>query len=240
MKSMNSLALNRAVMSRAVWEVILNGAAQTAYHKQFLLDMMLRQNELREKADYNTGSIGPSSAWCTYAIAKYFNPDNIAEVGTFIGCSTMAMAYGVFIAERQDPLSKQKTILTCDISNEIPLHSNSYGVHIEQFPRQSAAQMFTSMHQRNIHADLMNIDGRLNAQEMELLGKVIHERTVFVLDDFEGLEKGVSNAFALMSVLKNYTIVYPPERELLSKHGFTDQCFTAMLLPLPIIQLTNQ
>lgn len=237
---MNNLNLNRATMSRTVWEVILNDASETNNVRNFFLDTMYRQNELRDRADYNTGSIGPANAWCTYAVAKYFNPNTIAEVGTFIGCSTQALAYGMFLGGRKDTVASQKLILTCDLSNDIPLNDKPYSIHLEQFPKQSSVDMFQSMHERNIYADLMNIDGRLGSDDLTLIQKVVHERTVFILDDFEGLEKGVANAFALMSILKNYGLVYPPDRELLSKHGFTDYCNTALLIPLSIVQLTNQ
>lgn len=237
---MNNLSLNRATMSRAVWEVILNDASETANVRNFFLDMMHRQNDLRDRADYNTGSIGPANAWCTYAVAKYFNPNTIAEVGTFIGCSTQALAYGMFVGSKKDTVASQKMILTCDLSNDIPLNHNPYSIHLEQFPKKSSVDMFQSMHEQNIYADLMNIDGRLGPDDLALIQKVIHERTVFILDDFEGLEKGVANAFALMSILKNYGLVYPPDRDILSKHGFTDYCNTALLIPLSIVQLTNQ
>ena len=227
-------------MSRTVWEVILNDASETNNVRNFFLDTMHRQNDLRDRADYNTGSIGPANAWCTFAVAKYFNPNTIAEVGTFIGCSTQALAYGMFLGGRKDTVASQKLILTCDLSNDIPLNDKPYSIHLEQFPKQSSVDMFQSMHERNIYADLMNIDGRLGSDDLTLIQKVTHERTVFILDDFEGLEKGVANAFALMSILKNYGLVYPPDRELLSKHGFTDYCNTALLIPLSIVQLTNQ
>lgn len=237
---MNNLNLNRATMSRAVWEVILNDASETNNVRNFFLDMMHRQNDLRDRADYNTGSIGPANAWCTYAVAKYFNPNNVAEVGTFIGCSTQALAYGMLLGSKKDTVESQRLILTCDLSNDIPLNDKPYGIHIEQFPKKTSLEMFEYMHDRNIYADLINIDGRLSLEDLAIIDKVVHERTVFILDDFEGLEKGVANAFSLMSVLKNYGLVYPPDKEILSKHGFTDYCNTALLIPLSIVQLTNQ
>ena len=227
-------------MSRAVWETILNSASETANVKTYFLDRVYRQNEYRDRADYNTGSIGPANAWCTYAVAKYFNPDTVAEVGTFIGCSTTALQYGMYMGAKKDTVASQKLILTCDSSNDIPLEPNPYSVLMEQFPKQTSEEMFRSMYERNIHADLINLDGRIGAEDLRLIQRVSHERTVFILDDFEGLEKGVANAFALMSVLKNYGLVYPPDRDILSKHGFTDYCNTALLIPLSIVQLTNQ
>lgn len=238
---MNNLSLNRATMSRAVWEVILNDASETNNVKNFFMDTMHRHNGLRDRADYNTGSIGPANAWCTYAVAKYFNPDTVAEVGTFIGTSTSALAYGMFMGAKKDTVSAQKLILTCDSSNDIPLELNPYSVVVEQFPKKTSLEMFQSMHERNIYADLMNIDGRLSLEDFAIIDKVIHERTVFVLDDFEGIEKGVINAANLMGLnLRQYGLVYPPEQELLSKHGFTVRCTTALLIPMNIVQLTNQ
>ena len=112
---------------------------------------------------------------------------------------------------------------------------------VEQFPKKTSLEMFESMHDRNIYADLINIDGRLSLEDLAIIDKVTHERTVFVLDDFEGIEKGVINAANLMGLnLRQYGLVYPPEQELLTKHGFTDRCNTALLIPMTIVQLTNQ
>ncbi len=239
---MNNLCLNRARISRAVWETILDHAEQHHPFKDFLKQQMSKQDELRSDADYNTGSIPSSAAWLNFAIAKYFDPDVIAEVGTFIGKSTISLAIGMNVAGKGQQVKPQKEIHTCDMSNKIILPQLHFDVHVNQYPMQSSVQMFQTMDEKNIHADIINVDGRLGADDFEILPKVIKEDTVFLIDDFEGTEKGVANVFNLMMqpCMKGHALVYPPERELLLKHGFTEQCFTAMLVPLKIVQFTNQ
>jgi len=239
---MTPININRHRLSRLVWDSLLDHASHYDTHKTFLRDTMIRHEDLREHADYNTGSIPFSSAWCNFAITNYFNPDVIAEVGTFIGKSTMSLAYGMFRASQRDVVTTQKVIYTCDMSNDIDIGNKAWQVHIEQYKKKSSVEMFSDMNTKNVHADMVNIDGRLGASDFEVLFNVITERTIFLLDDFEGTEKGVANAFNLLQYqnLRTYTLIYPPERDILTKHGLVEPCFTAMLVPLSIIQFNNQ
>jgi predicted O-methyltransferase YrrM len=239
---MNPLCLNRARISRSVWETILDHAEQHNQLKDFLKQQLAQQDELRIDADYNTGSIPSSAAWLNFAIAKYFDPNVVAEVVTFIGKSTISLAYGMHWARKGEQVRTQKEIHTCDMSNNIILPSMPWSVLIEQYPKQSSVQMFQTMDEKNIHADIINIDGRLSVEDFDMLPKVIKEDTIILVDDFEGVEKGVANVFNLMMqpCMKGHSLVYPPERELLLNYGFTEQCFTAMLVPLKIVQFTNQ
>jgi len=239
---MTPININRYRLSRLVWDSLLDHASQYDGHKTFLRDTMIRNEDLREHADYNTGSIPFSSAWCNFAITNYFNPDVIAEVGTFIGKSTMSLAYGMFRASQRDVVSKQKTIYTCDMSNDIDIGSAQWQVRIEQYKKKSSAEMFSDMRIKNVHADMVNIDGRLGVEDFDVLFDVVTERTIYLLDDFEGTEKGVANAFNLFTQpsMRKHTLVYPPERDLLAKHGLVEPCFTAMIVPASLIEFHNQ
>jgi hypothetical protein len=79
--------------------------------------------------------------------------------------------------------------------------------------------------------DLFYIDGRLAADDLQLIKKLMHDRTVFVADDFVGIEKGVANAMNLLAGLGApfYTLIYP---RLMRK--------TAMLVPNTLLQFTAQ
>ncbi len=239
---MTPININRHKFSRLVWDGLLENASLYDGHKSFLRDAMIRHEELREDADYNTGSIPFSSGWCNFAIANYFNPDVIAEVGTFIGKSTISLAYGMFRASQRDVITTQKTIYTCDMSNDIDIGKTAWQINIEQYPKKNSFEMFSDMHEKNVHADIINLDGRLGPTDFEVLFNVATESTIFLLDDFEGVEKGVANAFNLLQHpnLRVYTLIYPPERDILMKYGLIEPCFTAMLIPLPIIQFNNQ
>ena len=43
----------------------------------------------------------------------------------------------------------------------------------------------------------MFIDGRISQEDCSLLGQVISQQCIFVLDDFEGVEKGVATRLFL-------------------------------------------
>ena len=238
---MTPININRYRLSRVVWDSLLDHASQYDSHKTFLRDTMIRHEDLREHADYNTGSIPFSSAWCNFAITNYFNPDVIAEVGTFIGKSTMSLAYGMFRASQRDIVSTQKAIYTCDMSNDIDIGGKAWQINIEQYKKKSSAEMFCDMRTKNIHADIINIDGRLGAEDFDVVFDVVTERTIFLLDDFEGTEKGVANAFNLFTQpsMRKHTLIYPPERDLLTKHGLSEPCFTAMIVPTLLIEFHN-
>jgi hypothetical protein len=68
---------------------------------------------------------------------------------------------------------------------------------------------------------------RLSQQDVEPLNKIIHEKTVFVMDDFEGVEKGVVNAMMLESVGR--VLIYPREGRK-----------TAISIPLTVLQIVPQ
>jgi len=71
------------------------------------------------------------------------------------------------------------------------------------------------------------LDGRLSQPDFEPLGKIVTDQTVFVLDDFEGVEKGVANAMVLENARR--VLIYPREGRK-----------TAVSFPLPLLQFVPQ
>jgi hypothetical protein len=67
----------------------------------------------------------------------------------------------------------------------------------------------------------------LSQSDAEPLSKIVHDKTVFVLDDFEGIEKGVTNAMMLEAPSR--VLIYPREGRK-----------TAVSLPIGVIQLVPQ
>jgi predicted O-methyltransferase YrrM len=225
---MNKFNLNRARFSRLVWETLLDKVA--SHERGDLFAAAEKANALRKLAFYNTGSISDASVFCTYAITKYFQPKHVAEVGTFIGRSTLALAYGM----------QNGRISTCDHSNDFRLLSSDlHSVSVEQFPRTSAEMMFKTLHEK---VDMVYLDGRLSGSDLSALIPIIKSDTIFALDDFEGIEKGVANTSALFmqDSLARYRLIYPPENSLLQKYGLHDGCTIALLLPPESIEWTNQ
>jgi len=191
---MSPIVIGRKRLSNFVWGII----DEKAGHIQENLHVLIaQQNELREKADYKTGSIGIEDVVEVYKATKAFNPKIIAEVGTFIGTSTLTMMIA----------AKDATIYTCDMSNDIDLGQPN----IIQYPKKTSHEMFADMAEKGLKVDLVYLDGRLTQADVEPLNKIVHEGTVFLMDDFEGVEKGVANAMFLES--PNRVLIYPRERK---------------------------
>jgi hypothetical protein len=81
--------------------------------------------------------------------------------------------------------------------------------------------------EENPSIDLIYLDGRLSQPDIEPLSKIVCEKTVFVLDDFEGIEKGVANA--LMLEHPSRVLIYPRADNK-----------TAVSMPVGLIQLVPQ
>jgi len=208
---MNPLKLNRMTLSPAIWQAIAPNGIRTHYDP-------MDSTPLIDQADYKTGTISPTDADELRTIAEYFKPAVIAEVGTYIGRSTRALAAGM----------KKGQIYTCDMSNNINI-GDTYGVWIEQFPKQTSTQMFLKLREREIKPDLFYIDGRLGDDDPGLMEQ-LNPDAVIVLDDFEGVEKGTFNAAVLLTTeFTQSLLVYP-------RVGGK----TALLVPYKMLQLVAQ
>ena len=213
---MNPITIDRAMLSEMVWRRLRSDSPRR------ISEWFAEADELREQADYNTGSLDRGDVADLQEIVSHFEPVTVAEVGTFIGRSTAAMA---------TVMRDGGMIHTCDVSNDIKLPVLSNTVGVCQYPKQTSTQMFQSLVGSGTRVDLFYIDGRLAADDLPLIKKLMHDRTVFVLDDFVGVEKGVANAMNLLAGLGApfYTLIYP---RLMRK--------TAMLVPNTLLQFTAQ
>ena len=230
---MEQIRINRFNLSRLVWTDILTLTGAT--DREVIAEPFEYLEVNRKRAAYNTGSISYTNAWCLYSLTRYFKPRVVAEVGTFIGKSTMAMAEAMQAALVENPI-----IYTCDSSNDISLESK-IDIDLVQYPMLTSTDMFTDMVAKQIKADLFFIDGRFSAEDIELLGQVAHETSVFVFDDFEGVEKGVINALNMSNLFANgYTLVYPPDTALLLDAYLMGPCNLAMIVPYSLVRFVNQ
>ena len=209
---MNKLAIPRRVFSETVWSVIMLKETPTWTGVKV-------RDDLRSSADYNTGTISTAASWELYKIAYYFKPKVIAEVGTFIGTSTWSLAEGMGSGE----------IHTCDAANDIVLEKHP-SVNIVQYRKRTSTEMFYTLSNRGTRVDMVYLDGRLVEGDHTLLSTIIKPETIFVLDDAEGIEKGIINAANLMNTLSNtHHLVYPTRNSL-----------TAMILPKAMVEFTAQ
>lgn len=215
---MKDLLISRADFSPFFWELI--GTTDKPLPRS--LDAL---EGLRTKADYNTGSLSYLDCVDVHALASYFKPTSVAEVGTFIGRSTHSLAAGMDEGE----------IWTCDSSNALNLpEPENQSVKIKQFRKTNSTDMFAKAMTLGFRFDLFYIDGRLTERDVELMSECIaFDGSVIVLDDFEGVEKGVANSSILLNWsarnAKNYTLIYPqPGRK------------TAVLVPFNRIRFVPQ
>ena len=211
---MNTLRFNRRQISGLFWKC-LTGTNDIPLPPDSHFD------QLRQSADYNTGSLTRDDMVDLISIASYFKPKILAEVGTFIGRSTYALAVGS---------GSDAQIYTCDASNDIPLPElPTRSATVIRNPRSSSVEMFNRMLADGMakQVDLFFIDGRLTEADLILINQLSHERTVLVLDDFEGIEKGVDNAMLLGN--QSHLLIYP-----------RTEGKTALLVPVKLLQLTAQ
>ena len=212
---MKDFQISRANFSHFFWDTVGSGSLITRDIEETLED-------LRKEADYNTGSLSDEDVYDLTAIVRYFKPTSVAEVGTFIGRSTHAIAQSMDSGQ----------IWTCDFSNDLKLPPPTNGaVSIRQFPKTGSTDMLAKAIAEKQHFDLFYIDGRLTERDAELMDECQDPKgSVIVLDDFEGVEKGVANASMLLNTMAGgCTLVYPRARGK-----------TAVLLPFSRVRFVPQ
>lgn len=233
---MEKIRINRFKLGNLIWQLIFE--SNCTYSDLTRSDLLSKSNlldDLRKYANYNTGSISAGAIWTLFSATTFFKPKLIAEVGTFIGKSTFAMACGMDIAHLDGG-----EIYTCDFSNNITLDFGTK-TKIRQFPMQSSTVMFQNMAQESVRCDILLLDGRIQTEDLPLISTVIHNETVILLDDFEGTEKGVINAIHLMNMLNNtHLLAYPPTTTLLNSFGVNNPCTIGIIIPKNLLIHTNQ
>jgi hypothetical protein len=208
----NAVQIGRKRLSEIVWGIIDEKVGDFPF--ETVEKIVEDQQALRSSAEYNTGSLPYDDAIELYKVVRFFKPDAIAEVGTFIGVSTLTMNLA---------LERLVDIYTCDASNAIDLDVPN----IFQYRKMASPVMFKDMANKEVKVDLVYLDGRLGQDDIEPLSKIVHDKTVFVMDDFEGTEKGVANAMMLES--PNRVLIYPREGRK-----------TAISLPFTMLQVVPQ
>lgn len=180
--------INPKSISDIFWKYVYQSAAYLHSDIERQIVEFYKENEIkRQYADYNTGSVGLLDIFNLVCLTKFFSFEKVVEVGTFIGNSTQAIAYGCTLGERES------VIHTCDYSNDIRINNLFATSEIVQYPKTSSTQMLTKLVNEGFQSDFVYLDGRLAAEDLNLLDKVSHEKTVIGFDDFEGIEKGVIN-----------------------------------------------
>jgi predicted O-methyltransferase YrrM len=230
---MNKFRLSSRLFSYAFWDGVLGYTDPNDGKREKLFQEILQLEKLRKKAEYNTGSISNSAAWCLYCIINYFETKNIMEIGTFIGKSSWSMA------KAQDDLYLENGYLvTCDLSNDIIIPWIGK-TKFKQYKKKSSTDMLKN---ETINPDLVLLDGRIHKDDLINFEKLISKNTIVLLDDFEGIEKGTVNYMILKKLekLKTHFLIYPCERSTLQKVGNFSHSTLAVMLPSHLIELVAQ
>ncbi len=161
----------------------------------------IRQNALlcecrRVAADYDTGTIPEASAVVLQALCAWYRPAVIAEIGTFIGTSAMAMLGA----------SSVKRIHTCDSRNDCGPAIKA----ITTYPRTRSTAMLARLVTLREKVDLFFFDGRIKPPDVPLIQQLSTPKTVYAFDDYEGEEKGVVNARVLQPIYPTHRLHEPP------------------------------
>ena len=202
------LNLNRRRLSRAIWDTLFADLPDLPWH---VIEDLEKLDPARR-----TGSTNHASLMALWAVIRYFRPNRVAEVGTYIGKST-------FVLSRLGA-----DVHTCDMTHDFKL---PIATKITQY-HTSSTEMLAKLDGK---INLLHLDGRLQADDREHLARLCSPDTIITLDDFEGVEKGVWNA--MQFDLSKRILVYPPERQLTERYAVGDAT-TAIILPT--LRLTPQ
>lgn len=224
--------LSPRLLSEPFWDVLLSVAGEHTGARARLAERLSGLDDLRAHADYNTGSISFAAGWCLYALVRHFRPRRALEVGTFIGKSTLS------IAAAMDDVGQPGEVYTCDSSNDIALPWDGR-TRIVQHPRATCTQMLAGL---DGSFDFAFLDGRIQADDLPLIDRLLAPDALVALDDFEGVEKGVANLSMLQSLprLKGHVLIYPPSPASLHRHGLNGYAITAVMIPISLFAMARQ
>jgi predicted O-methyltransferase YrrM len=226
---MNELFLSESMIARAFWtELRSSTRAEEAVAETYAI---FEHAELVGKSfPTQTGSISRTSMQLIWLIARYFEPQHIAEVGTFIGRSTMALYRGA----KPSLIS----MATCDFSYDCWRAPDPESqALIRYFGKTPSQAMFQQLATEGKTIDLFLIDGRLGAEDLNLIQRLRTKNSIFIVDDFEGVEKGVSNAVHLRERFGDLLLL-PPEVD--TRAGWNDSHSLALLVPGACLRFTRQ
>ncbi len=234
-----TININSFDLSLIFWRKILdNSFLKIKPTQKYFFEKIDSLDGLRSQSSYNTGSISSTTAWLLFSTTLFFRPKIIMEVGSFIGKSTFSMAFAAdsYLSEGDCK------IFCCDSSNEIKFPELTQ-TKIKQFHKTSSTEMIKKL-EMNMIIDLIHLDGRLENEDCILLKDKICEDTIFILDDFEGNEKGVVNLFSLLNnnvISRNtHCVIYPLENYIGEKYNLVERSTSAVILPIKLLKITSQ
>lgn len=227
---MSSLYLSETMIARSFWTELRSTTHATAAARDFDEIIYPHSQHVAKSFPTQTGSISRQSAELVWLIARYFEPKNVAEVGTYIGRSTLSLFQGA--------RTSLELIATCDMSYDVwRAPEGEAQSKIRYFGKTSSQDMFQVLAAEGKKIDLFLFDGRISMPDLDLIEQLSTPRSVFIIDDFEGVEKGVKNVFHLREKFPNH-IFLGPDSALSA--GWNDSHCLALLVPAGNIQVTRQ
>ena len=209
---MKKLWLSEGMISRAFWQE-LEACSKVEEAKKDSQMVANLTSPLVDEFPSVAGSISLDSSFYLWLITKYFSPKNICEIGTYIGRSTLIMS-----AASEENL---EGIYTCDGTydcmnfslidkSEFSKSKISNGKKISYYGKTMSTEMLRRLQEKKIKIDFCFIDGRITNEDCVLLEQILTEDAVFVVDDFEGVEKGVVNVMMLRNKFSGHVLLEPP------------------------------
>ena len=224
---MTNIYFSEKMMATAFWSELLSSGTTISAKKE-IEDVIEETAQQLRNFPSEAGTISRDSCLVLYLLAKYFSPKTVGEIGTYIGRS----AYSIFKGAE----SSLENLYTCDGTfdclnfSEFRLKNQD---RIKYFGKTMSTEMLQSLINKNSKKlDLVIIDGRMSPKDLELLEKLVSESTVFCVDDFEGVEKGVINVVMLREKFRHYLLFEPKFSGLNTS--------MALLVPTSNIKLTRQ
>ena len=233
---MSKFWLSERMVSRVFWEELKS----SIFYEEAENDARkIAELTAPKVAEFPTeaGSISITSSIYLWLLSKYFSPKNVLEVGTYIGRSTLALAFG-----GKDSIAK---LYTCDGTfdcldfNALDLTSlekvkQNTVTRIQYFGKTMSTSLLQELKGRGVKLDLVFIDGRISNDDCKILSEVMSDTCVLVLDDFEGVEKGTVNAMMLRNNFRAMFLISPAVEENRIAGNL------ALLVPAALLTLTRQ
>lgn len=227
---MNKLYLSEAMIARSFWTELRSTTRASEAVSDVDTFVFPHSERVGKTFPTQTGSISKLSAELIWLLARYFEPTSIAEVGTFIGRSTLSLYKGAGEA--------LEFIATCDYSYDSwRAPDDDAKAKIRYFGKTSSRTMFEALVSEGKKIELFLLDGRISKEELDLVEKLLTPQSVFIIDDFEGIEKGVVNALYLRERFSELLLLIPDSD---FKNGWNESHSLAVLVPGRSIQTTRQ
>jgi predicted O-methyltransferase YrrM len=223
-----TLYLSEGMIARSFWEE-LESSLVDGRAEQEAMQILEDSRVIEVGFPSRTGSISLQSIKTVWLLANYFQPVVIVEVGTYIGRSTLAMVSGAG--------NSLRCLFTCDITFDTwKPPTAEVASKVQYFGKTSSTDMLRDLVDR-AQVDLFLLDGRIQKEDLQLIRSLRHDRTVFLIDDFEGVEKGVDNALKLRNAFPDLMLLAPPAT---LSDGWSKSHSLAVLLPTKLIQVSRQ